>query len=169
MREKGREEESALSRFPTALPVDLSLAHNRPSADIPELSREERSFLFFSLFPFVHLPFRSVPFRFVLRRVLSSSPLVATLFSHDARNSIQSSRRDLCRTLRSFVYRRFKPARLPRRLALNSALPPTDRNSNSCSPGGAKRRTGCALATDRSVHHSRVLVRARLLALVDCS
>lgn len=96
----------------------------------------------------------------------NSSSLVATLFSHDSRNSIQSPPRHLCRTDRSFVYRPFKlvfrgqPSRSPR-------LPLSSQKLEllSFSSKGAKRRTGCALSSPRTPFcrvpaNFRIVVRA---------
>lgn len=103
------------------------------------------------------------------RKSLCPPSLVATLFSHDSRNSIQSSRRDLCRTLRSFVYRPFKvvfrgqPARhVFLAVSLYTFLPA--RNSNSSSPEEPKGEPD-ALDTRYATYHSESFC-VRPLALV---
>lgn len=161
VREERREEEGAPyrdSRRPCP-----SIYHSRiigPCADIPGLSREEGSSSSF-LRP-VGSP--ASPPRFVSFGCEGSGPrgwrearlpLAATLFSHDARNSIQSSRRDLCRTLRSFVYRPFKAAFRGR----PTASSPPRRNSNS-SPAREPFGEPDALGTRR--RGSVRIIRARV-------
>lgn len=173
------------------MPVDLSLSHNRPVQIFQSFrEKKDRPFCFPSLVPYP-LPlvsFRSVWFRGAMRllrptrgwhdallfspfrrKSLCQPSLVATLFSHDSRNSIQSSRRDLCRTLRSFVYRPFKvvfrgqPARhVFLAVSLYTFLPA--RNSNSSSPEEPKGEPD-ALDTRYATYHSESFC-VRSLALV---
>ena len=141
-------------------------------AQIFQSSREkkDRSFIFpFSLRP-SPVPFRSVSFRSADAAASASpslldsssrpsSPLVAALFSHDARNSIQSSQRDLCRTLRSFVYRRFKaavrgqPARHVFLAVSLSTLFPRRPETRTPPRRRSQKANRMRSATDHSVHN----------------